>query len=178
MSLCFLFVPWNVILIFSDMGIFASPVKEWKSGWTEKRKSSPAINQAWREETDKASCKINRKHYVSPGHTAVVKYHNDSVFEILTAFLPRKCSLTHFAIFITGDTQLLNYPPFLVTPSLQLIPDSPNLTSETATIPEFSPSLPQNPSLVLNPFFTRGLFSLFPIASQPLLWNSLALLSK
>lgn len=49
---------------------------------------------------------------------------------------------TRFAIFyfITGDTQLLNYPPFKITLHLQLIPAFPSLTSETATILELFPA--------------------------------------
>lgn len=45
-----------------------------------------------------------------------------------------------FFIFITGDTQLLNYPPFKIALSLQLIPAFPSLTSETATILKLFPA--------------------------------------
>ena len=47
---------------------------DWKSKLSaraEKEKSSSAINQAVKTDTDKASCKVNKKQYFPQGHTAL-----------------------------------------------------------------------------------------------------------
>lgn len=104
------------------------------------------------------------------------------LYNAITSSL-RDCSFLPMArptllfLFITGDAQLLGNPPFMVALSLRLIPGSPDLISETATIPEFFPACLDLPNLSVGTQpFTKELPP--PIAFQAFMWNFVSLESK
>lgn len=65
---------------------------------TEKVKICPAVLQARITDTDKASCKVNRKRYFSRGHGAVVKCHNDSLGSLLLSDSLRNLDLENYRL--------------------------------------------------------------------------------
>ena len=113
---------------------------DWKSklsARTEKEKSSSAINQAVKTDTDKASCKVNRKHCSSQGHAAVVNYHNDPFFGWwLLSY--QWCPHPHFVIFISYRNKIPNSYTSLFHDSTQPLvnPHFSQFASEAATNPE------------------------------------------
>lgn len=159
---------------FSGHGNICSSCDSEDRGGPKREKSALPLMRPG-EEREKASCKINRKHYFPPAHAAVLKCHEGFCFEKLPLSQQGRAPdpLCHF-YFMAGETQLLNYPLFMVTLNLQLILASANLTSETATIPELSPCIP-SPSVGTQ--LCRRAF-LSSIAFQPFLWNSFPFLSK
>lgn len=110
-------------------------LKEWKSGWTEKRKKSPCTNQAERTDTDKASCEVNSKHCFCQGHAAVINYLSGPFFGwLLTSDTPHHLLFP----FATRDTQLLSHLHLMTTPSSCSILSFPNWTSKQQPIQNWS----------------------------------------